>query len=82
MKVGDKLLCKNNYVNNDNLILYYDINNYYKITEICDDFVKIETKNINAAMKAIFYINYADSFYIWDWFYKPTEIRQLKLNSI
>lgn len=71
MKIGDSLLCKRNYKQ-----LVKDKN--YKIKSIDDSYINIE--NVGYFTRIV--ENASFEYYIWTYFYKPSELRKMKLESI
>ena len=85
LKIGDKLLCKKS----DKLlckkddISYNNFKNhkgeYYIITKIYDNVTFISFISVGN----LDYFNKKNSsYYIWDYFYKPQELRKLKLEKL
>ena len=91
MKIGDKLLCKKIIVNYKNYCQYYplDIGNWYEIEDI-----NSISKNIRLIGEPIWFTplyrsphgysakKYIYSNFLWDYFYTPQEIRQMKLEKL
>lgn len=67
MKIGDKLLCKKDYINMKK-------GNFYEIFEINENHINII--NYTFAIK-IYVHNFA-----WEYFYTEKELRKLKLESL
>jgi len=83
MKVGDKLMCKKDYCTDIyNKKYYFDKGNFYEICYIVDKFsykiLCIETDDNDVT----FSCRKTDRLYVWNYFYKPEEIRKLKLESL
>ena len=72
LKVGDKLLCKKTY----NHFNCYNIveGEYYEISYIIN-YIYFDNNYF-------FSLDPNHYWYIWNWFYKPQEIRKLKLKQL
>ncbi|MCK9447187.1 hypothetical protein M0Q50_10075 [bacterium] len=71
MKVGDKLMCKKKrYSTTSNFI----VGEYYEISFI-------DEKNIKISKTTYHFVE--EGFYcVWHYFYKPEEVRKMKLESL
>lgn len=80
MNVGDKLTCKESliYFGVKN---FFDTNKEYEINSICENEVVL-IDNFMQAVSLYKNIDELDEDYIWRTFYKPGELRKLKINTI
>ena len=77
-KVGDKLLCKK-------IVKHIHIKEtkYYTITKISYDSVLIDDWWFNKNYNFYSFGSYIKkSYYVWDYFYTPQELRKLKLKQL
>ena len=73
LKIGDKLLCKKSY----NGVIEGE---YYIVTLVKSRFEgKYYYSIINIDNDNVYFVKY---YYIWDYFYKPQEVRKLKLKQL
>jgi hypothetical protein len=77
MKIGDKLLCKKSL-----MTLHFNVGNEYKIVDIRPDEIIIEHPYPLSHVRFETQAKDTFSIYIWDYFYTPSEIRQLKLQQV
>ena len=76
MRVGDKLLCKKTRID------YQDDNYYTKIKDRYYIITGLSKYEIRFGADYFWCLDNNSAYYIWKWFYTPSEIRKLKLKQL
>ena len=76
LEMGDKLLCKKNYIIFKELYFYKILKIEYEINILC------EKQSIYSSWWFSLDPNDNPKNYIWDYFYTPQELRKLKLERL
>ena len=85
-KIGDFLLCKKDYINNSN-ILVFKINKCYQITrliKLLNNTIIVEIYS-SVLSPRLWYRNDDSSnvnLYVWTYFYTTAELREMQIDSI
>jgi len=83
MKIGDKILCKKDFlIQTIPYILRIGNNKYYEIKKISSlSDITIKTDNGDIIFSTKIYSS-ASPYYLFDYFYTEKELRKLKLDNI
>ena len=75
LKVGDKLLCKKTMFDY-RFFKYYNMveGKYYEISKIFDNIIYFSADSYSLHKNSF--------YYIWNFFYKPQEMRKMKLERL
>ena len=76
MKIGDKLICKQNFG------FFNSIGKIYVVTTLHERSCLVKLTNENQFGRFQFSRSLYDYFYIWDYFYTEQELRKLKLDKL
>ena len=79
LKIGDKLLCKKNYIIFRKEKLYF-----YEILNVEYEIINIICEKQSIYNSWYFSLDPNDKLwdYIWDYFYTPQEVRKMKLKKL
>lgn len=89
IKIGDSLLCKEDFYNKEELIFKKD--KCYQINDIEDIYIRTDeasTVVIKLDSTRLWYKhiriteNHIKKWYVWTYFYTPAELRQKQIDSI